>query len=126
SHEAEVFHTTGHRPWGSYTILEDEDDCKVKRLVVKPGQVLSLQKHYKRSEHWTVVTGTAKVRVGDKEFMLNENESIHIPVETLHRLENTTDTDIALIEVQCGSYFGEDDIVRYEDIYGRVKEQKSS
>lgn len=126
SHEAAVFHTTVHRPWGSYTILEDEDDCKVKRLVVKPGQVLSLQKHYKRSEHWTVVTGTAKVRVGDKEFMLNENESIHIPVETLHRLENTTDTDIALIEVQCGSYFGEDDIVRYEDIYGRVKEQKSS
>jgi len=115
-----------HRPWGSYTILEDEDDCKVKRLVVKPGQVLSLQKHYKRSEHWTVVTGTAKVRVGDDEYMLNENESVHIPVETLHRLENTTDTDIALIEVQCGSYFGEDDIVRYEDIYGRIQDKKTS
>lgn len=126
SHEAAVYHTTVHRPWGSYTILEDEDDCKVKRLVVKPGQVLSLQKHYKRSEHWTVVTGTAKVRVGDDEFMLNENESVHIPVETLHRLENTTDTDIALIEVQCGSYFGEDDIVRYEDIYGRVKDKKAN
>ncbi len=125
AHDAAIYHTTVHRPWGSYTILEDEDDCKVKRLVVKPGQVLSLQKHYKRSEHWTVVTGTAKVRVGDDEFMLNENESVHIPVETLHRLENTTDTDIALIEVQCGSYFGEDDIVRYEDIYGRVKDQKA-
>jgi len=126
SHEAAVYHTTVHRPWGSYTILEDEDDCKVKRLVVKPGQVLSLQKHYKRSEHWTVVTGTAKVRVGDDEYMLNENESVHIPVETLHRLENTTDTDIALIEVQCGSYFGEDDIVRYEDIYGRIQDKKTS
>lgn len=126
AHDAAIYHTTVHRPWGSYTILEDEDDCKVKRLVVKPGQVLSLQKHYKRSEHWTVVTGTAKVRVGDDEFMLNENESVHIPVETLHRLENTTDTDIALIEVQCGSYFGEDDIVRYEDIYGRIKDKKTS
>jgi|SRR5690606_31526499 len=126
AHDAAIYHKTVHRPWGSYTILEDEDDCKVKRLVVKPGQVLSLQKHYKRSEHWTVVKGTAKVRVGDDEFLLNENESVHIPVETLHRLENTTDTDIALIEVQCGSYFGEDDIVRYEDIYGRVQDKKAN
>lgn len=125
-HEAAVFHKTVHRPWGSYTILEDEDDCKVKRLVVKPGQVLSLQLHHKRSEHWTVVTGTAKVRVGDDEFMLEENKSVYIPVETLHRLENPTDEDIALIEVQCGSYFGEDDIERFEDIYGRVDEQQKA
>lgn len=123
-HEAAVFHKTVHRPWGSYTILEDEDDCKVKRLVVKPGQVLSLQLHHKRSEHWTVVSGTAKVRVGDDEFLLEENKSVYIPVETLHRLENPTDEDIALIEVQCGSYFGEDDIERYEDIYGRIDDKQ--
>ncbi len=125
-HEAAVYHKTVHRPWGSYTILEDEDDCKVKRLVVKPGQVLSLQLHHKRSEHWTVVSGTAKVRVGDDEFMLEANKSVYIPVETLHRLENPTDTDIALIEVQCGSYFGEDDIERFEDIYGRIDDKQAS
>jgi mannose-1-phosphate guanylyltransferase/mannose-6-phosphate isomerase len=120
-HEAVNYHKTVHRPWGSFTILEDEEDCKVKRLVVKPGQVLSLQKHFKRSEHWTVVQGTAKVRLGDDEFMLEANRSVFIPVDTLHRLENPGDQDIHLIEVQTGSYFGEDDIVRYEDIYGRIK-----
>lgn len=119
-HHSVRHHQTVHRPWGSYTVLEDESDCKVKRLTVKPGQVLSLQLHHRRSEHWTVVQGTAKVRVGDKEFLLNRNESCYIPVETLHRLENPTDTDIHLIEVQCGDYFGEDDIVRLEDRYGRV------
>ncbi|MBS0583802.1 MAG: mannose-1-phosphate guanylyltransferase/mannose-6-phosphate isomerase [Proteobacteria bacterium] len=113
-------HQTVHRPWGSYTVLEDEDDCKVKRLTVKPGEVLSLQLHHRRSEHWTVVQGTAKVRVGDEEFLLERNESCYIPVETLHRLENPTGADIHLIEVQCGDYFGEDDIVRLEDRYGRV------
>jgi len=82
--------------------------------------VLSLQLHHRRSEHWTVVQGTAKVRVGDKEFLLERNESCYIPVETLHRLENPTDADTHLIEVQCGDYFGEDDIVRLEDKYGRV------
>jgi mannose-1-phosphate guanylyltransferase/mannose-6-phosphate isomerase len=120
-HDAAVYHKTVHRPWGSYSILEDAEDCKVKRLVVKPGQVLSLQKHHKRSEHWTVVQGTAKIRLGDKEFLLNANESAYIPVETLHRLENPGSKDVHLIEVQTGTYFGEDDIVRYEDIYGRVK-----
>ncbi len=119
NHEAAVFHQTVHRPWGSYTILEDEEDCKVKRLVVKPGQILSLQRHQRRSEHWTVVTGTAKVRNGDKEFLLQANESTYIPKNTMHRLENPTEQDIALIEVQCGNYFGEDDIERFEDIYGR-------
>ncbi|MCF6288900.1 MAG: mannose-1-phosphate guanylyltransferase/mannose-6-phosphate isomerase [Proteobacteria bacterium] len=120
NHEAAIYHQTVHRPWGSYTVLEDAEDCKVKRLVVKPGQVLSLQKHQRRSEHWTVVSGTAKVRNGDKEFLLKANQSTYIPVDTLHRLENPTTTDIALIEVQCGDYFGEDDIERFEDIYGRT------
>jgi mannose-1-phosphate guanylyltransferase/mannose-6-phosphate isomerase len=118
-HSTTELHTTVHRPWGSYTVLEDAPDCKVKRLTVKPGQVLSLQKHYRRSEHWTVVRGTAKVRVGDEERLLNRNESVYIPMDTLHRLENPTDADIHLIEVQCGDYFGEDDIVRLEDRYGR-------
>ncbi|HWU51362.1 MAG TPA: mannose-1-phosphate guanylyltransferase/mannose-6-phosphate isomerase [Tahibacter sp.] len=122
-HDAAAFHQTVHRPWGSYTVLEDADDCKVKRLVVKPGHVLSLQKHHRRSEHWTVVTGTAKVRVGDNEFLLNANQSTYIPIDTLHRLENPTDEDIHLIEVQCGDYFGEDDIVRLEDRYGRAAQR---
>ena len=119
-HDSARFHQTVHRPWGSYTILEDAADCKVKRLTVRPGGVLSLQLHHRRSEHWTVVSGTAKVRLGDREFLLNRNESTYIPIETLHRLENPTAHDVHLIEVQCGEYFGEDDIVRLEDKYGRV------
>ena len=120
-HEAAEFHKTVHRPWGSFSILEDADDCKVKRLVVKPGQVLSLQMHHRRAEHWTVVRGVAKVRIDDEEFLLKANQSTYIPVETRHRLENPGSEDVHLIEVQTGDYFGEDDIVRYEDIYGRVK-----
>jgi len=119
-HDGARFHQTVHRPWGSYTVLQDAADCKVKRLTVKPGGVLSLQLHHRRSEHWTVVYGVAKVRLGDREFLLNRNESTYIPVETLHRLENPGDVDVHLIEVQCGDYFGEDDIVRLEDKYGRV------
>lgn len=119
-HEAATFHKTVHRPWGSYTVLEDAEDCKVKRLVVKPGQVLSLQSHQRRSEHWTVVRGTAKVRLGDKEFLLEQNQSTYIPLDTLHRLENPGNEDVHLIEVQTGDYFGEDDIERFEDIYGRA------
>ncbi|GAA0724072.1 mannose-1-phosphate guanylyltransferase/mannose-6-phosphate isomerase [Dokdonella soli] len=120
NHSSASVHQTVRRPWGSYTVLEDADDCKVKRLTVKPGHVLSLQLHHRRSEHWTVVEGTAKVRIGEKEFLLNRNESAYIPMNTVHRLENPTATDIHLIEVQCGDYFGEDDIVRLEDRYGRV------
>jgi mannose-1-phosphate guanylyltransferase/mannose-6-phosphate isomerase len=119
-HTAARFHQTVHRPWGSFTVLEDGTDCKVKRLTVKPGQVLSLQKHHRRSEHWTVVQGMAKVRVGDREFLLQRNESTFIPMGELHRLENPGSEDIHLIEVQCGDYFGEDDIERLEDIYGRA------
>jgi len=120
-HDAATFHKTVHRPWGSFTVLEDADDCKVKRLVVKPGQVLSLQSHQRRCEHWTVVRGTAKVRLGDEEFLLEQNQSTYIPLDTLHRLENPGSEDVHLIEVQTGDYFGEDDIQRFEDIYGRVK-----
>ena len=120
-HEAAEFHKTVYRPWGSYSVLEDDDDCKVKRLVIKPGGVLSLQLHHRRAEHWTVISGAAKVRLGDREFMLGPNESTYIPVETQHRLENPGTEDVHLIEVQTGSYFGEDDIIRFEDIYGRIK-----
>jgi mannose-1-phosphate guanylyltransferase/mannose-6-phosphate isomerase len=120
NHAAATFHQTVHRPWGSYTVLEDRDDCKVKRLTVKPGEVLSLQLHHRRSEHWTVVDGTARVRIGERETLLERNQSAYIPMGTLHRLENPTDRDIHLIEVQCGDYFGEDDIVRLEDRYGRT------
>lgn len=120
-HQAATFHQTVHRPWGSFTVLEDGDDCKVKRLTVKPGGILSLQRHQRRSEHWTVVDGAATVRIGAQEFTLERNQSAYIPMNTLHRLENRTTTDIHLIEVQCGDYFGEDDIERLEDVYGRVE-----
>lgn len=120
-HDAAVFHKTVHRPWGSFSVLEDASDCKVKRLVIRPGQVLSLQKHQHRSEHWTVVRGEAKIRLGEQEFVLKTNESTFVPAGTPHRLENPTQEDMHLIEVQTGSYFGEDDIVRYEDIYGRTE-----
>lgn len=119
-HYAAQHHLTVHRPWGSYTVLEDADDCKVKRLTVKPGGVLSLQRHQRRSEHWTVVQGTAKVRVGDEELTLERNQSTYIPMNTLHRLENHGSSDLHLIETQCGDYFGEDDIERLEDVYGRA------
>jgi mannose-1-phosphate guanylyltransferase/mannose-6-phosphate isomerase len=118
-HYAAQHHLTVHRPWGSYTVLEDAEDCKVKRLTVRPGGVLSLQRHQRRSEHWTVVQGTAKVRVGDEEQRLSRNQSTYIPMNTLHRLENPGDSDLHLIETQCGDYFGEDDIERLEDVYGR-------
>lgn len=118
-HYAAQHHLTVHRPWGSYTVLEDAADCKVKRLTVKPGGVLSLQRHQRRSEHWTVVQGTARVRVGDEDMLLTRNQSTYIPMNTLHRLENAGDTDLHLIETQCGDYFGEDDIERLEDVYGR-------
>jgi len=119
NHEAATYHRMTRRPWGSYEVLEDQPTFRVKRLVVKPGQVLSLQMHHRRTEHWTVVAGTAKVIVGEEEFLLERNQSCGIPVETKHRLENPADEDLVLIEVQCGDYLGEDDIVRFEDVYGR-------
>jgi len=114
-------HTRVFRPWGSYESLANGDCFQVKRIRVKPGASLSLQLHHKRAEHWIVVQGTALVVNGDSEIELKENESTYIPIETKHRLENRSEEDLILIEVQCGSYLGEDDIVRFDDVYGRVQ-----
>ena len=107
------------RPWGNYTVLSDEDDHKVKRIVVHPGAALSLQSHFHRSEHWIVVQGTARVTVDETVQLLTENQSIYIPLGSVHRLENPGKVPMVLIEVQTGSYLGEDDIIRYEDVYAR-------
>ncbi|HYY56301.1 MAG TPA: phosphomannose isomerase type II C-terminal cupin domain [Pyrinomonadaceae bacterium] len=107
------------RPWGRYEVLEEGDRYKVKILEVKPGARLSLQRHARRGEHWVVVTGTADVVCGEQHLRLKEGEHIHIPPETNHRLGNSTDQPLALIEVQLGDYLGEDDIVRLEDDYKR-------
>jgi len=119
NHESAVFHRTVHRPWGTYTVLDDSDEGKVKRLVVRPGGVLSLQRHQHRSEHWTVVKGGATVRVDDHEQQLGPGQTVQIPAGSLHRLENRGTDPVHIIEVQTGTYFGEDDIERLEDIYGR-------
>ena len=114
-------HITTYRPWGSYTILEEGERYKIKRILVKPQEKLSLQMHHHRSEHWVVVKGTAKVTIGDKEIFIHENESAYVPKSTLHRLENAGKVPLEMIEVQNGEYVGEDDITRVEDIYGRKK-----
>jgi mannose-1-phosphate guanylyltransferase len=114
-----VFHSKIFRPWGSYETIDIEKRFQVKRITVKPGAKLSLQKHYHRAEHWTVVSGTAIVTKGDQEIILTENESTYIPTGTVHRLENPGKIPLELIEVQSGSYLGEDDIVRLDDLYGR-------
>lgn len=114
-----VEHTTSYRPWGQYTVLEEGLRYKIKRIVVKPAESLSLQMHYHRSEHWIVVKGTAKVTIGDREIIIHENESAFVPKSTLHRLENPGKVLLEIIEVQNGEYVGEDDIVRIEDVYGR-------
>jgi mannose-1-phosphate guanylyltransferase len=113
-------HLTAHRPWGTYTVLEDEEQYKVKRIVVKPGKRLSLQKHFHRSEHWIVVSGTATVTVGDETRLIRPNESTYIKMGEVHRLENEGKIDIVLIEAQVGEYTGEDDIVRIEDDFKRI------
>ena len=108
------------RPWGNYTVLdEDAPDHKVKRIVVQPGARLSLQLHHHRAEHWIVVRGTALVVQGDEQYLLGENESTFIPLGVTHRLENPGKFPLEIIEVQSGSYLGEDDIVRFDDAYGR-------
>jgi mannose-1-phosphate guanylyltransferase / mannose-6-phosphate isomerase len=114
-----VDHLKVHRPWGNYQSLDNGDRYQVKRIIVKKGGRLSLQYHNHRSEHWVVVRGTAKVTLGDQVKMLQENESIYIPSGTPHRLENPGKIDLELIEVQTGSYLGEDDIIRIEDDYRR-------
>jgi len=108
-----------YRPWGTYQTMDRGDRFQTKRIIVKPGGKLSLQKHHHRSEHWVVVTGTAEVTVGDKTWLLQENESTFIPAGTAHRLANPGKVPLHLIEVQCGPYLGEDDIVRLDDVYGR-------
>lgn len=119
-HEAYRLHRTVHRPWGTYTVLEEGPNFKMKRIVVKPGASLSLQMHHHRSEHWIVVDGMAKVVNGDNDLLIGTNESTFIPAGHKHRLENPGKIDLVLIEVQSGSYLGEDDIVRFQDHYGRV------
>ncbi len=112
-------HRKVYRPWGAYDSIDSGPRFQVKRITVKPGAKLSLQKHYHRAEHWVVVKGTALVTKGDKEILLTENQSIYIPIGEIHRLENPGKFDLELIEVQSGSYLGEEDIVRLEDSYGR-------
>ena len=111
---------TENRPWGSFTILEDTPTHKVKKIAVKPTGKLSLQSHSKRSEIWTMVAGVGTITIGDTIKDYRVGEIAVIPVETKHRIENRGEIDAVFIEVQTGSYFGEDDIVRYEDAYGRV------
>jgi mannose-1-phosphate guanylyltransferase/mannose-6-phosphate isomerase len=113
-------HRRMYRPWGSYEPLDVGERYQVKRLTVSPGEQLSLQMHHHRAEHWIVVRGTAKVTCGEKEFLLTENQSTYIPLGTVHRLENPGQVELEVIEVQSGSYLGEDDIVRFEDRYHRV------
>jgi len=119
-HEAYKLHRTVSRPWGTYTVLEEGTGFKIKRIVVKPRASLSLQMHHHRSEHWVVVSGTAKVVNGERELLVRKNESTYIPSGHRHRLENPGVMDLIMIEVQSGDYLGEDDIVRFEDKYGRT------
>jgi len=114
-------HREVYRPWGSYDSIDSGDRFQVKRLIVNPGATLSLQLHHHRAEHWVVVTGTAKVTRGDEVFTLSENESTYIPIGARHRIENPGKIPLHIIEVQSGTYLGEDDIVRFEDRYGRDK-----
>lgn len=118
-HEAYKFHQTVHRPWGNYTVLGEGPGYKLKRIVVKPGASLSLQYHHHRAEHWVVIDGSAQVLNGDQEINLKSNQSTFIPAGTPHRLSNPGKIPIVMIEVQTGSYVGEDDIIRMEDRYGR-------
>lgn len=118
-HDSHKLHRTVARPWGTYTVLEEGKNFKIKRIVVKPGASLSLQMHYHRSEHWVVVSGTASIVNDDKELLVRTNESTYIPAGHKHRLENPGLTDLIMIEVQSGEYLGEDDIVRFDDVYGR-------
>ncbi|WP_420828913.1 mannose-1-phosphate guanylyltransferase/mannose-6-phosphate isomerase [Desulfobulbus rhabdoformis] len=115
-------HRTVYRPWGSYTTLELQPRFQIKRITVHPGARLSLQMHHHRHEHWVVVSGTAKIQNGEQSILLKENESTYIPSCTVHRLENPGVIPLELIEVQIGSYLGEDDIVRFDDEYGRVQQ----
>jgi len=123
SHTVTDYHRKVHRPWGTYTVLEEGNNFKIKRIEVKPGASLSLQMHHHRNEHWIVVSGMAKVVNGERELLVSTNESTYIPAGHKHRLENPGVLDLVMIEVQSGAYLGEDDIVRFEDVYGRISPQ---
>ena len=110
---------TYQRPWGNYKVLAIEDNCQVKLITVNSNQRLSLQKHFKRKEHWFVIQGTFKVQIGEDIHELSSGQSVDIPINTIHRMANEAETPSSLIEIQIGSYLGEDDIVRLEDDYGR-------
>ena len=114
-----LIHRRAFRPWGSYECIDSAERFQVKRITVTPGASLSLQMHHHRAEHWIVVSGTARITCGDKVFTLGENQSTYIPLGITHRLENPGKIPLELIEVQSGSYLGEDDIVRFDDQYGR-------
>ena len=109
------------RPWGSFTVLDEGSGYKVKRIEVLPKKRLSYQRHFHRAEHWFVVHGIAKVTLNDREFLVKEGESVEIPLEAKHRVENPADELCVFIEVQRGDYLGEDDIERFEDDFGRIK-----
>ncbi len=117
--EETKLHRQVFRPWGSYDSIDSADNFQVKRLIVKPGAVLSLQKHAHRSEHWVCVKGRALITRNDEEFELRPNESTYVAIGDVHRIANPYDEPVHIIEVQCGDYLGEDDIVRLEDNYGR-------
>ena len=114
------FHREVLRPWGCYDSIDTGERYQVKRITVKPGEKLSVQMHHHRAEHWIVVSGTASVTIGEKTSLVAENESVYIPVGEVHALENPGKIPLELIEVQSGSYLGEDDIVRFSDRYGRI------
>jgi len=119
--EESTVHRQVYRPWGSYEGISQAPRFQVKHIVVTPGQRLSIQMHHHRAEHWVVVKGTARVYCGDDTFLLSENQSTYIPLGTTHCLENPGVIPLELIEVQSGAYLGEDDIVRFDDVYGRVE-----
>jgi mannose-1-phosphate guanylyltransferase len=115
-------HRAVYRPWGKYDSIDRGERYQVKRITVKPGAKLSVQMHHHRAEHWIVVSGSALVTNGEESFLLSENESTYIPIGTVHALENPGKVPLELIEIQSGSYLGEDDIVRFEDMYGRAEQ----
>ena len=108
-----------HKPWGSYKVLLESENCKVKHIIVHPNQRLSYQRHEKREEYWTIVKGTALVTLNDKDITLTTGDQIHIPLKANHRIANKNTEDLIFIEIQRGTYFGEDDIIRIEDDYNR-------
>jgi len=116
-------HSEVFRPWGKYKTLEKSERYKIKKILVKPGETLSLQMHYHRTEHWVVIKGSAQVTIGEKTYFVHEGESTFVPKSTLHRLANPGKIPLEIIEVQNGEYVGEDDIVRFDDKYGRIEKK---